>query len=231
MWLKACYVWYEIINYHHASHFLECIEEWNSHVYQQWTLVFDCTLELTKVHWTPLGCEISNSVTDLKVINHLFAHFSNGNRNKYLNSRSFLHIGMAHAVEVLPQVRHELTYSAKYVSCVLMLWRRKEPGHQQPWYQQCWTGLICLRVDLFSSECDMKYILRRMHTLIFIRNTVSSRKVRPNYHRACSMWAILCLNCKWPYINVTWHSCQNRSHSILSSLRVIFTSWNPSNFA
>ena len=28
------------------------------------------------------------------------------------------------------------------ISWVLMPWRRKEPGHQQPWYLLCWTKLI-----------------------------------------------------------------------------------------
>ena len=28
------------------------------------------------------------------------------------------------------------------ISWLLMTWRRKEPGHQQPWYLLCWTGLI-----------------------------------------------------------------------------------------
>ena len=31
------------------------------------------------------------------------------------------------------------TYS---ISWVLMSWRRKEPGHQQPWYLLCWTVSI-----------------------------------------------------------------------------------------
>ena len=43
-------------------------------------------------------------------------------------------------VEILPHVRQELTYSTWSVSWVLMSWRCKEPGHQQPWYLLCWTG-------------------------------------------------------------------------------------------
>ena len=82
--------------------------------------------------------------------------------------------------EILPQVRQELHYheflllfyccvlleiklttttTTWSISWVLMSWRRKEPGHRQPWYLLCWTKYIrfphakgwCLvRYDYFS---------------------------------------------------------------------------------
>ena len=55
---------------------------------------------------------------------------------------SFLHIDKTQIVEILPQVRQELTYSTWPISWVLKSWRCKEPGHQQPWYLLWWTRLI-----------------------------------------------------------------------------------------
>ena len=44
-------------------------------------------------------------------INSIRAKLFRGNENIYLHSISFLHIGMTQVVEILPQVREELTYS------------------------------------------------------------------------------------------------------------------------
>ena len=44
-------------------------------------------------------------------LNPLHAKISRGNKNIYLHFMSFLHIDMAQVVEILPQVRQELTYS------------------------------------------------------------------------------------------------------------------------
>ena len=40
-------------------------------------------------------------------------------------------------VEILPPVRQEFAYSTQSVSWVLMSWRRKDQGHQHPWYWLC----------------------------------------------------------------------------------------------
>ena len=55
---------------------------------------------------------------------------------------SILHIDMTQEVEILPQVRQELTFSTQSISWVLMSWRHKEPEYQHPWYLLCWTELI-----------------------------------------------------------------------------------------
>ena len=61
-----------------------------------------------------------------------------GNKNIYLHFMPFLHIDMTQVVEILPQVRPGYTYSTQSISWLLVPWRRKEPGHQQPWY---WPSL------------------------------------------------------------------------------------------
>ena len=68
------------------------------------------------------------------VLNPLRAKFFRGNRNIYLYFMSFLQIDMTQGVEIIPQIRQEPTYSTRSISWLLMSWRRKEPGHQQPWY-------------------------------------------------------------------------------------------------
>ena len=84
-------------------------------------------------------------------INPLRAKFFRGNINTYLHFMSLLRIDMTHVLKILPQVRPGLagangvsagsslarpgpTYSTESISWLLMSWRRKEPGNQQPWY-------------------------------------------------------------------------------------------------
>ena len=44
--------------------------------------------------------------------NSLRAKFFKGNKNIYSYFMSFLHIGITQIVEILPEIRSELTYSA-----------------------------------------------------------------------------------------------------------------------
>ena len=67
-------------------------------------------------------------------LNPLRAKFFCGNINIYLHFMSLLHIDLAQVLKFLPQVRPGLIYSTWSISWLLMSWRRKEPGHQQPWY-------------------------------------------------------------------------------------------------
>ena len=62
---------------------------------------------------------------DKPSINLLHAKFFRRNKNLYLNFMSFLHIDMAQVLEILPQVRQELTYSTWSISWVLTSWRCK----------------------------------------------------------------------------------------------------------
>ena len=62
------------------------------------------------------------------------AIFFRENINKYLHFMSFLHTNMTQVVEIPPRVRQGPAYSTKSISWLLMSWRCKEPGHQQPWY-------------------------------------------------------------------------------------------------
>ena len=72
-----------------------------------------------------------------KLIIPLCAKFFGGNKHIYSHFISCLNIDMTQVVEILPQVRQELAYYMYYtqsISRVLMPWRRKDQGHQQPWY-------------------------------------------------------------------------------------------------
>ena len=64
----------------------------------------------------------------------LRSKFFRGNINMYLHFVSFLKIETTQVVEILPQIRQEPTNSTWSITWLLMSWRRKEPGHQQPWY-------------------------------------------------------------------------------------------------
>ena len=66
--------------------------------------------------------------------NALHAKFLRGKINIYLHFMSLLHIDMTQVPKILSQVRPGPTYSTESMSFLLMSWRRKEPGHQQPWY-------------------------------------------------------------------------------------------------
>ena len=65
-------------------------------------------------------------------VNPLHAKFFRGNINIYLHFVSLLHIDMTHVLKIPPQVRPGPTYSTKSISWLMMSWRRKEPGQQQP---------------------------------------------------------------------------------------------------
>ena len=74
--------------------------------------------------------------------NPLYAIFFIGHMKIYLHFISSYRTDMTEVFEILPQVRQGITYSRKSISWVLMSWRHKEPGHQQPWYLLCRAGVI-----------------------------------------------------------------------------------------
>ena len=69
-----------------------------------------------------------------KVFNHLRVKCLRENINIYLHFMSFLRTNRTQVVEIPPRVRQGPAYSTLSISWLLMSWRRKEPGHQQPWY-------------------------------------------------------------------------------------------------
>ena len=76
---------------------------------------------------------------------------------------SFLHIGLTQVLKTLPQVREGPTYSIQSISWLLMSWRRKEPGHQQPWYWPSQTEITrSPHVKGFNSTW-----LKRFHGVVF----------------------------------------------------------------
>ena len=66
------------------------------------------------------------------IVKPLRAKLFRWNINIYLHFMSLLNIDMTQVLKILPQVRPRPTYSTKSISWLLMSWRRKEPGHQQP---------------------------------------------------------------------------------------------------
>ena len=63
--------------------------------------------------------------------------FGRGNINIYLHFMSLLPIDETQVLKILPRVKPGPTYSTYSIPWLLMTWRRKEPGHQQPW---CWPS-------------------------------------------------------------------------------------------
>ena len=70
----------------------------------------------------------------MTIINPLHSKFFTGDKNIYLHFMSFLHSDMTQVVEILSYARKGPTDSTWAIPWVLLSWRRKEPGHQQPWY-------------------------------------------------------------------------------------------------
>ena len=63
--------------------------------------------------------------------------FFNRNLNTYLQFPPLFHSDMAQEFDILPRERQGHAYFIYSIPWPLMTWRRKEPGHQQPWY---WPG-------------------------------------------------------------------------------------------
>ena len=84
--------------------------------------------------WLLIIWKLSDSSSAASPFNPLRAKFFRGNLNIYLYFISLLHIDMTQVLKILPQVRSGLTYFTLSISWLLMSWRRKERGHQQPWY-------------------------------------------------------------------------------------------------
>ena len=95
------------------------IIEWPNDSYMLTSVWCQCVLRL---------CPVVQSINPLR------AKFFCGNINIYLHFMSLLHIDLAQVLKFLPLVRPGLIYSTWSISWLLMSWRRKEPGHQQPWY-------------------------------------------------------------------------------------------------
>ena len=90
--------------------------------------LFTLTVSLVRSQGIPLMTSWKEDLNPLR------AKFFRGNINIYLYFVSFLHIDTTQVVEILPHIIQEHTYSTKSISWLLMSWRRKEPGHQTPWY-------------------------------------------------------------------------------------------------
>ena len=90
---------------------------------------------------TRATCPIDFPLISFSTINPLRAKFFWGNINIYLHFMSFLHIDLTQVLKIPPQVRPGPIYSTQSISWLLMSWRRKEPGHQQPWYWPIQTEL------------------------------------------------------------------------------------------
>ena len=132
-----------------------------SHYLNQWWLIIKevqwQSLEITQPSIIKIGLKINSSKFNLNfpgakgwmdtglyvevalghlgyLINSWRAKLFREKINMYLHFMSLLHIDMTQAPKILSQVRPGPTYSTHSISLLLMSWRRKEPGHQQPWY-------------------------------------------------------------------------------------------------
>ena len=50
-----------------------------------------------------------------------------------------------------------LSYSAQSISGMLMTWQRKEPGHQQPWFDSIILEYFCFSTKRFKEECSTEH--------------------------------------------------------------------------
>ena len=73
-------------------------------------------------------------VNDTKGINPCLAEFLWENIKVCLCLQSFYNTDMLHVVEILPHGRQRLIYYTYSISWLFMIWRCKEPGHQQSWW-------------------------------------------------------------------------------------------------
>ena len=85
-------------------------------------------------HYSAMKKHSSVTCKHSHLLNPLRAKFFRGNINIYLHLMSFLHTNKTQVVEIPPRVRQWPAYSTQSISWLLMSWRRKEPGHQLPWY-------------------------------------------------------------------------------------------------
>ena len=81
------------------------------------------------------------SLQDPHPLHAIFFVFFLDNKNIYCHFMSFLHLDMTQEVQILPQVRRERLYPIRSILSVLISWRCKELGRQQP---LDWTEVIRL---------------------------------------------------------------------------------------
>ena len=75
---------------------------------------------------------------------------------------AFLHTYETQVVGIPHRVRQGPAYSTSSISWLLMSWRRKEPGHQQPRYWPSYTDLTrarTLKVNAVNQACGFSLLL------------------------------------------------------------------------
>ena len=95
---------------------------------RSWPVVVTMSTDLPQ----DVGLTISRNHATFLTLYVLF--FLRKNINIYSHFMSFFHTNETQVVEIPPRVRQGPAYSTLSISWLLMSWRRKEPGHQQPWY-------------------------------------------------------------------------------------------------
>ena len=118
---------------------------------------------------------------------------------------SFLKIGSW----VLPRWKQRLIQSAWLIACFLMLWRHKEPGHQQPWYQPSSTGIPVRRQN------GLTHIVRGhdysgQTWSILSAAALSPSVVKPLIHDDVIKWKHFPRN--WPFVREIHRSPVNFPH-------------------
>ena len=76
----------------------------------------------------------------------------------------FLNTELLQVAEIFPHERQAPAYFTQPVSCSLMPWQRKEPGHQQPWH---WSSLPGTSMAWISNyKCISNSAISFCHDLI-----------------------------------------------------------------
>ena len=96
-----------------------------------WFLMTDTRIQGINSHGIDLVCP-EYSGFSIRRVNPLRAKFFGENINTYLHFMSFLHTNKTQVVEIPPRVKQGPAYFTQSISWLLMSWRLKEPGHQQP---------------------------------------------------------------------------------------------------
>ena len=126
---------------------------------------------------TPNYCNNTALVTQWCPINHCYTSpklcciLFKKHKTQFV---SLIYIGIAQVLEILPCRRQGLVHPTKSIPWLLMSWRRKEPGHQQPWY---WS--YCPPIFYFSIRFVQSSLVQRM--------AYSSPS---HYLNQCSSWTL-----------------------------------------
>ena len=125
-------------------------------------LLFTRTDNTRLVHSADIN-HCTTSILTLLVLNFFWENFK-----MYLRFLSFPNTDMTQTGEMFPLGRQRPGCPTESIPWLLMSWRRKEPGHQQPWYWLNSPGFNTRRVKLLICHTDQGWGLQRQFPLFLI---------------------------------------------------------------